>query len=63
MHGFLCNWGIIRTLCGLYQTREYQTRNAGLLERQEQILKAKKSGGIIREAVPLEGGALLEKIQ
>ena len=59
----LCNCGIIRTLYGLRQTRECQTRNAGLLERREQVLKAKKSGGIIIEAVLLEKAALSERIQ
>ena len=59
----LCNCGIIRTLNILRQTRECQTRNAGLLERREQVLKAKKSGGIIIEAVLLEKAALSERIQ
>ena len=35
IHWFLCKCGIIRTLCGLCQTSQYLTRNAGLLERQE----------------------------
>ena len=63
IYWFLCYCGIIRTLYGLRQTYEYQTRNAGLLERRESILKAKKSGGIIKEAVLLERAALLERIQ
>ena len=49
IHWFLCNCEIIRTFYGLCQTHEYQTRNAELLERREKILKAKKSGEIIRE--------------
>ena len=58
-----CYFGIIRTLYGLCQTCKYQTRNAGLLERRESILKAQKSSGIIKEAVLLERAALLERIQ
>ena len=58
IHWFLCNYVIIRTLYGLCQTR-----NAILLERREQILKAKKSGGLVREAVLLERAALLERIR
>ena len=56
-HSKLLECGIIRTFYGLCQTREYQTHNARLLERWEEILEAKKSGGIIREA------ALLERIK
>ena len=63
IHWFLCNCSIIRTLYSLCQTHEYQSCNAGLLERQEEILKAKKSDRIIREAVLLERAALLERIQ
>ena len=63
IHWFLCNYVIIRTLYGLCRTRKYQTRNAILLERWEQILKAKKSGGLVREAVLLERAALLERIR
>ena len=58
IHWFLCNCRIIRTLYGLCQTH-----NARLLERRESVLKAKKSGGIIREAVLLERAALLERMQ
>ena len=50
--------GIVITLYGLCQTR-----NAGVLGRQEEILKAKKSGGMIIEAVLLEKATLLGRIQ
>ena len=35
IHRFFCNCGIIRILCGLCQTRGYQTHNTGLLERPQ----------------------------
>ena len=53
-----------RTICyRICQTREYQTHNAGLTERWEQISKANESGGIIKETVLLERLALLERIR
>ena len=61
---FLCSCRGITIISGLCQTREYQNRNAGLLQWRDWILKAKKSGGgIIREAVLLERAALLERIR
>ena len=63
IHWFLCNCGIIRTLYGLCQTCKYKTWNAGLLDRREEILKAKKFDGIIREAILLQRATLLERIR
>ena len=61
--GFFVTAGLLELFTTYVRPREYQTSNAGLLERWETILKAKESGRIIREAVLSERAALLERIR